>query len=399
MMSKLVPELRFDGFGGEWEEKSLFEISDFINDKIQLEKIGLDNYISTENLLPNFKGATKATKLPNINNVTYFKKNDILLSNIRPYLKKVWFSSMDGGASNDVIVIRAKEDVKSKFLLNIIQNDKFIDYVMLGAKGVKMPRGDISLIKKYPIFIPKPPEQQKIANCLSSLDNLIESQNKKVEALKKHKKGLMQGLFPAEGENEPKLRFEGFGGEWEEVELGEVITYQNGKAHEQDIREIGKYIVVNSKFISTDGEVKKYTDTAFCIAKKGEVLMVLSDVPNGRAIAKCFLVEIDDLYTVNQRICKISSNQIISIFLFYILNRNPYFLDFDDGVKQTNLRKDDVLSCPILLPKDNLEQQKIANCLNSLDNLIEAQNKKVEALKKHKKGLMQGLFVSSEVGV
>jgi type I restriction enzyme S subunit len=156
-------------------------------------------------------------------------------------------------------------------------------------------------------------------------------------------------------------------------------------------------IVVNSKFISTNGKVKKYTDTAFCIAQKNEILMVLSDVPNGRAIAKCFLVDKSNLYTVNQRVCKISSNNTVSVLLFYILNRNKYFLDFDDGVKQTNLKKDDVLNCPIILPKEQKEQQKIASCLSSLDALIKAQNKKVEALKKHKKGLMQQMFVSREV--
>jgi type I restriction enzyme S subunit len=75
--------------------------------------------------------------------------------------------------------------------------------------------------------------------------------------------------------------------------------------------------------------------------------MVLSDVPNGRTIAKCFLVDKSNLYTVNQRVCKISSNNTVSVLLFYILNRNKYFLDFDDGVKQTNLKKDDVLNCPL----------------------------------------------------
>jgi type I restriction enzyme S subunit len=94
--------------------------------------------------------------------------------------------------------------------------------------------------------------------------------------------------------------------------------------------------------------------------------MVLSDVPNGRAIAKCFLVDKSNLYTVNQRVCKISSNNTVSVLLFYILNRNKYFLDFDDGVKQTNLKKDDVLNCPIILPKEQKEQQKIASCLSSL---------------------------------
>ena len=194
-MSKRVPKLRFKEFSGEWEEKRLREISLFINEKIKLSDITLENYISTENLLADFMGVVKASKLPNILNVTKFKKNDILISNIRPYLKKIWLSNIEGGASNDIIVIRAKENNNYKFLIHIVQNDKFINYVMQGAKGVKMPRGDIALIKKYPLFIPTPQEQQKIASTLSSLDNLIEATEKKLEALKKHKKGLMQQMF------------------------------------------------------------------------------------------------------------------------------------------------------------------------------------------------------------
>jgi len=196
--------------------------------------------------------------------------------------------------------------------------------------------------------------------------------------------------------NVPKLRFPEFrnAGDWEGVTLGNVVKYENGKAHEKGISESGNFIVVNSKFISTDGDVKKFTCTAFCLAEKEDILMVLSDLPNGRALAKCFLVNADNIYTVNQRICKLTVNKTISIMLFYTLNRNSYFLAFDDGVKQTNLKKDDVLNCLIFLPKDLEEQQKIANCLSSIDELINTQNKKVETLKAHKKGLMQQLFPS-----
>ena len=122
--------------------------------------------------------------------------------------------------------------------------------------------------------------------------------------------------------------------------------------------------------------------------------MVLSDVPNGKAIAKCFFVDENNRYTVNQRICKLSPKKAVGIMLFYSLNRNPYFLAFDDGVKQTNLRKDDVLNCPLLLPKDIEEQQRIADCLCSVDDLIHSQAQKIEDLKSHKKGLMQQLFPS-----
>ena len=229
---------------------------------------------------------------------------------------------------------------------------------------------------------------------MSSIDELITAQNNKIAALKDHKKGLMQQLFPAEGETVPKLRFPEFqdAGDWEEKPLSHVAKYENGKAHEQEISEFGQYVVVNSKFISTDGKVKKYTNRGNCLAKKDDILMVLSDVPNGRAIAKCFVVNADNLYTVNQRICKITPTKALSKILFYLINKNPYFLAFDDGVKQTNLKNEDVLNCPLLLPEDPLEQQKIADCLSSIDELITAQTQKIEAYKAHKKGLMQQLF-------
>lgn len=395
---KVVPDLRFSEFknDGEWNVNVLGgkNVSIFVNQKTPLTKLNIETYVSTENLLSDYSGITKASKLPESGSFTTYKKGDILIANIRPYLKKVWFSDKEGAASNDVIVIRAASDLEETFLRFLLQNDEFINYVMEGAKGVKMPRGDKSLMMEYPIAFPKPKEQQKIADCLSSIDDFIKTQSQKLEALRAHKKGLLQNLFPAEGETVPLLRFKGFDDDenWVEKTLVQVVNYENGKAHEQDIDEQGDYIVVNSKFISTDGEVKKYTNSANLLAKKGDILMVLSDVPNGRAIAKCFYVDRDDTYTVNQRICKLTSKKAVSLVLFYLINRNPYFLAFDDGVKQTNLRKDDVLNCPLLLPKNPKEQQKIADCLSTIDELINAQSQKLEALKAHKKGLIQQLF-------
>lgn len=247
-----------------------------------------------------------------------------------------------------------------------------------------------------PIKIGKPSneEQEKIASCLSSLDEVIATYSQKLKVLKDHKKGLMQNLFPQEGEKVPKYRFKEFekDGDWVKKTLSEVANYENGKAHEQDISENGIFVVVNSKFISTDGEVAKYSNKAYCLAEKGDVLMVLSDIPNGRAIAKCFYVSEEKKYTVNQRICKLTSFDCESKFLYYVMNRNAYFLAFDDGVKQTNLKNDDVQSFQFLAPIEPQEQQKIASCLSSLDALITAQADKIEQLQWHKKGLMQGLF-------
>ena len=194
-----VPKYRFKEFekDGEWVEKTLGEVAKFVNEKTSLENLSINNYISTENLLPEYAGVVSASKLPASGNFTKYKEEDILISNIRPYLKKVWYSDKQGGCSNDVFVVRAKSEINKVFLSFLLKNDDFINYVMIGAKGVKMPRGDKDLISKHPISFPNnKPEQQKIASCLSSLEALITAQTERIEQLKLHKKGLMQGLFP-----------------------------------------------------------------------------------------------------------------------------------------------------------------------------------------------------------
>jgi len=192
----------------------------------------------------------------------------------------------------------------------------------------------------------------------------------------------------------PELRFPEFidGGDWEKLVVSQVASYENGKAHEQNIVEEGDYTVVNSKFISSEGKVRKHTNSANCLAKKDDILMVLSDVPNGKAIAKCFYVEENNKFTVNQRICKITAINVNSKILYYVLNRSSYLLSFDDGVKQTNLRNEDVLNCPVVLPKNPKEQSKISEFISSLDEVIEAHIQRLDSLKDYKKGLMQNLF-------
>jgi len=190
-VKKWVPKLRFPKFRGAegWEMDHLGQAAEFVSERIQLQKVKLENYVSTENILPDFGGVVKASNLPTTGSVTRFRINDVLISNIRPYLKKVWRSDKDGGASNDVIVVRAKQAFLEQFLPFILRNDAFIDYVMKGAKGVKMPRGDVSLMRQYPIGCPSLPEQQKIAECLTTLDEVITAQSQKLDALKIHKKG------------------------------------------------------------------------------------------------------------------------------------------------------------------------------------------------------------------
>lgn len=280
---------------------------------------------------------------------------------------------------------------QTQWIYYLLQTINFSIYI----KGSGIPHIYFNDYKNHIVYVPNPEEQQKIAECLSSLDELIEATVQKVDALNEHKKGLMQRLFPAEGKDVPDLRFPEFqwqATEWQSTLLGAVVDYENGRAHENEIDDEGDFIVVNSKFISTDGDVVKRTNTPYCLADKEDILMVLSDVPNGRAIAKCFFVDQSGVYTVNQRICRLRSKNVNSKLLFYLINRNPYFLSFDDGVKQTNLKKSEVLECPLMIPSSPIEQQKIANLLSSIDDLIIATEQRIKSLEKHKKGLIQQLF-------
>lgn len=335
---------------------------------------------------------------------SYLKNGDIIIADTAEDLtvgKAIEVQNIDGKVLSGLhtILCRPKFKFAPRFLgynLNSSSYRRNLIPLVVGVKVCSISKTNISkTLVKYPDDIN---EQQKIADCLSSIDDLIFAEEKKLSLLNDYKKGWMQKLFPIEGRNVPEWRFPEFraSGEWENTTIGKIADYENGKAHENNIINNGKYIVVNSKFISTEGEIIKYTNEANLLAYKGDILMVLSDVPNGRALSKCYLVDKDNLYTVNQRVCRITPKKINSILFFYTINRNKYFLAFDDGVKQTNLRKNDVLHCSVVIPKDSNEQNKIADFLSGIDELLCRQIDKIEALKKHKKALMQGLFPVAE---
>jgi len=180
--------------------------------------------------------------------------------------------------------------------------------------------------------------------------------------------------------------------DWDVKRLGDIVQFNNGKAHERFIDDKGDYIVVNSKFISTAGEVFKNSFENLSPLSDGDIAMVMSDIPNGKALAKCFFIEKNGKYTLNQRICAFKSNGSDSLYLFYKLNRNKYFLDFDSGVGQTNLKKSEVLDCPVALPADKKEQTSIATALSDADILIKKLEKLIEKKKNIRLGSMQELL-------
>jgi len=415
---KIVPALRFPEFieNDNWKEYQLKEFLELLTDfeaNGSFADVKKNVTILNEPDFAWYVRATDLEKQSNLNDVKYVNKHSYdflrktklfggeLLITKRGEIGKVYLYEAINGVKATV--------APNMYLLKMLDNalPKFFYYYFVNYQGnesLKKLNASSTIgalykndVKNLSVYIPLYKEQQKIANCLSSLDNIITAETEKLELLKDHKKGLLQQLFPTNGETKPQFRFPEFENDddWEETTLDDVADYENGKAHEKEISETGKYKVVNSKFISTDGRVVKFTDSANLKANIGDVLMVLSDIPKGKAIAKCFYVDKEDTYTVNQRICKITPTDIDNKFLFYIQNRNKYFLAFDDGVKQTNLRKDTVLSFPFLKPKNLKEQQKIADCLSSADDLIQAQKTKIENLKNHKKGLLQQLFPNS----
>ncbi|MEH7574314.1 restriction endonuclease subunit S, partial [Cytobacillus firmus] len=160
----------------DWKEVQLKDVSFYSDDRISVDQITVYNYLSTENMLPDRGGVTLASSLPSSKTVSKYNCEDILISNIRPYFKKIWFADKVGGCSNDVLVIKNKDtnQVDSKFLYYNLFTDKFFDYVMSGAKGAKMPRGDKDEIMKYSLIIPPLKTQQKIVKILSNIDNKIQ---------------------------------------------------------------------------------------------------------------------------------------------------------------------------------------------------------------------------------
>ncbi|MDD5959050.1 MAG: restriction endonuclease subunit S [Methanobrevibacter wolinii] len=156
----------------------LNDVADFITSKIGMSEIDETNYISTENMLPNKSGVSLASSLPNTKTVREYLPNDILISNIRPYFKKIWFADKKGGCSSDIFVLRINKKYDSKFIFYVLSSNDFFNYVMANVKGTKMPRGDKKAIQNYKIPNFSIKTQIKISSFLSIIDNKIKLNEK-----------------------------------------------------------------------------------------------------------------------------------------------------------------------------------------------------------------------------
>lgn len=200
---------------------SLSDICEYVKDKIDVGLLNKMTYISTENMLPNRGGLKPAVSLPDTKTTRAFCKGDVLVSNIRPYFKKIWFATFDGGCSNDVLVFRAKEDVNKRFLYYILASDSFFEYSMATSKGTKMPRGDKKAIMEYEVSIYPAERQEQIVYVLDSLDEKIKINAK----INKNLLEQAQSIFTQEF-----LMLDRIPDGWQESSLLGIADYLNGLA-------------------------------------------------------------------------------------------------------------------------------------------------------------------------
>jgi type I restriction enzyme S subunit len=270
-----------------------------------------------------------------------------------------------------------------KFLYYQFLLINWLDYNEAGG----IPSLSKTTIGKIGIPLPSLPEQRKIAACLSSLDELIAAHAKKLDALKLHKKGLMQNLFPREGESTPRLRFPEFedAGEWEMRSISQFAKVTTGAKDTQNKVEGGQYpFFVRSQTVE---HIDSYS-------YDGEAVLTSGD---GVGVGKNFHY-LKGKFDFHQRVyCIYDFTKDVSGMFFYLY----FFEHFGERVMRMSaknsvdsVRMAMITEMPVMLPSPP-EQRRIASCLSSLDELIAAQSQKLEALKVHKKGLMQNLFPSA----
>jgi type I restriction enzyme S subunit len=403
----LVPKLRFPEFRNVegWTEKPLKAAAEinpanaglpesfiYIDlESVEAGKLKAKNRIARE-------GAPSRAQRP-------VERGDIIYQVVRPYQRNNLLCEFDDDenyvASTGYAQLRAQGS--NRFLYQSIHTDSFVGRVIAKCTGSNYPAINSSDLAE--IQLPIPPtllEQQKIASCLSSVDELMAAQGRKVDALKTHKKGLMQQLFPREGETQPRLRFPEFqiAGEWSEEKLDDLVHLQDGFAFkstdfvksQQDATQVIRITDINNKNTNED---KVYIATDFLIRNKlskycvddGDLLLSLTG-----AAGFNFFFWNGGPAAINQRTAKVtlkkkSSNSLLRLLEPLIRER---INERGEG-QNNNLSKEFLCTISLLVP-DPDEQERIATCLSSLDALTTTESQKLEALKTHKKGLMQQLF-------
>ena len=259
------------------EYKLLSEVSVYRKDRIGSDKVNKENYISTENMLSNRGGVENAPTVASAKSFPAYKKGDILLSNIRPYFKKIWYATQEGGCSNDVLVVKAGKTVDSKFLYYVLSDNNFFNYSTVTAKGTKMPRGSQNAIMKYWVPNLDLPTQKKIADILSSYDELIKANNERIELLEQtvqelYKEWFVRFRFP--GYENAKFE-EGIPEGWSYVRFGKAIDIIDGDRgvnypKQEEFYPEGDCLFLNAGNVTTKGF--DFSSCAYITKEKDAIL-------------------------------------------------------------------------------------------------------------------------------
>jgi len=207
----------------------LADICNLVKEKVKVDSLDKQIYISTENMIPNKGGIVTASSLPTTIWTQSFKIGDILVSNIRPYFKKIWHANFNGGCSNDVLVFRAKENINSYFLYYVLADDTFFDYAMATSKGTKMPRGDKTIIMKYNVPDYSYENQVKISSILCSLDDKIEENEKAIKDFFKKIKIICNLWLPGFESSDSKIP-----SNWSIIPLSDIADFINGYSYKSN---------------------------------------------------------------------------------------------------------------------------------------------------------------------
>ena len=390
----LVPKLRFKREDGtdypEWEEKILQDVSSYITTTGIGEK---SVYVGTENMRKDCSGVVLEDNNDTTVKGIQYALNDVLVSNIRPYLKKAWKADRSGICSTDVLCIRGTSDILNEYLYTLLSSDSFFEYVMQGVKGTKMPRGDKKHIMDMPVSIPCLEEQQKIADFLSAVDEVIAQSEEEVQNLEQQKKASMQKVFSQEA------RFKREDGtdypEWESVSFGSlIIEYRHRTLVENE--DVLLSSAINGMFLNTElfGHQRGKSNIGYLKIDYGTLILSAQNLHLGNANVNLRFEHgiISPAYkTYHITNCNV-------FFMAQWIKReetNQFFYDATTvGASQCrrNVDWNALYEQRILLPNIE-EQQKIADFLSAYDEAISYAKKELDKWKKLKKGLLQQMFV------
>ena len=380
----------------------LSEIATFVEDKISSNSISLADYVTTDSLLPNKEGKALATNLPPvICSLTHFRKGDVLVANIRPYLKKVWLADKEGGCSSDVLVFRVKEGNKSSFLYAIMLQDRFFDYAMKGAKGSKMPRGDKDQIMRYelPTFFPQ--EQENIGNLVISITNklwLNRSINHNLEVMVKqlYDYWFMQFDFPDENgkpykssggamvynENLKRNIPEG----WNDGIFADIANITMGQSPDgSSYNETGKgeiFYQGSTDFGIRFPSVRMYTTSPTRYAKQGDILMSVRAPVGAVNIANSDCCIGRGLSAINSMIGSIT-------YIYYVVHYLK--VRFDNlntaGTTFGSITKDELFNLPVVVPSNDVIERFEVICKPIFNKQMEI-GFEIESLDKQRNELL-----------